>query len=1113
MLRKKLPTVRRSRSALRQPTEMDGNRRVSRSSPVGNGALQRARSRPRGARRHGPGRHPAAGPNAGPARPCSRHRRPNGFTAALLLAVAGLVAGEAQAQLGSTDATLSGLALEDASDDSTITLTPGFQSGTTGYAASVANEVDKVTVEPTTSDSNAAIAWLNASNATITDADTNKRGQQVALGVGSNTIKVKVTAEDGNTTLTYTLTVTRAAAPVWSTTLTIGVRDATRGYSDSAGGLGSLDNRDFIHQTNSRRVRRVLARADGVFFRINGGGDTFGGLVLEWAGEVLPLDDATNPDGNTDVFTWNQTWLGSNAPSLTAANYEATLHEGGDGIVCLRTASQSCPSTAVYDDDATLSALALEVASDDTDITLAPVFASATTNYTALVANGVDKITVKPTTNDSNATVAWLDASNVPIADADGIKPGQQVALAVGTNTIKIRVTAEDGVTTETYTVPGDARGVAGLVDDAHDRGQIREQGVFDRRQRRRFAAQPTVRLPVRQAPRDSGHSQVGRRAVPDRERRRHVRGAGTGVGGRGAAAGQCDPKRQQLHLEPGLVGQQRVVAHRRELRGDAARGRGRYRVPANGGADLPVDGCRDSERARAGVCRRRFANHARPGVPVRHHQLHRIGGIRGGQGHGQADDERRQRHHRLARRFRRHDRGCGHQQGRPAGGAGGRRKHHPGQGHGRGRQHHRDLHRRGDARGGRHRRDAACARAGGCLRRLDDHAHSGVPVRHHGLHRVGGERGGRSHGQTDDERRQRHHRLARRFRRHDRGCGHQQGRPAGGAGGRRKHLPGQGHGRGRQHHCDLHRHGDAREGHLDRRDAERARAEGCLRRLDDHAHSGVPVRHHGLHRVGGERGGRGHGQTDHERRLCHRRLARRVRRDDRGCGRQQGRPAGDAGGGGQHHQGRGDGRGRQHHRGLHHHGDAVGGADVVDNAHDRGQRRDQGVFDERGGAGFGGRTQVSRRVLHHARRDQGRSQIRRCDLPNQRRRRHVRGAGAGVGGRGAAAGRCDQPRRQHRRIHLEPDVVGQQRAVAGRSELRGDAARGRRRHRVPSNRVAVLSFDGCLRRRRDAERAGAGGCLGRYGYHPRSGVRVRHHRLLRVGGERGGTRSRSSRP
>ena len=104
--------------------------------------------------------------------------------------------------------------------------------------------------------------------------------------------------------------------------------------------------------------------------------------------------------------------------------------------------------------DATLSALALEDASDDSAVTLTPsTFVATTMSYTASVVNGVDEVTIKPTVNGSNATFKILDASDTELADADTGQDDFQVALSVGENTIKVKVTAQDTTTMETYTV------------------------------------------------------------------------------------------------------------------------------------------------------------------------------------------------------------------------------------------------------------------------------------------------------------------------------------------------------------------------------------------------------------------------------------------------------------------------------------------------------------------------------------------------------------------------------------------------------------------------------------------------------------------------------------
>ena len=101
-------------------------------------------------------------------------------------------------------------------------------------------------------------------------------------------------------------------------------------------------------------------------------------------------------------------------------------------------------------ENATLSGLTVNDGSSD--LTLSPAFASDNTSYTALVPNAVDEVTVTPTPLNSNATIAWLDGSAMPLADADAAA-GQQVALSEGENVIKVQVTSQDGTALVTYTV------------------------------------------------------------------------------------------------------------------------------------------------------------------------------------------------------------------------------------------------------------------------------------------------------------------------------------------------------------------------------------------------------------------------------------------------------------------------------------------------------------------------------------------------------------------------------------------------------------------------------------------------------------------------------------
>ena len=86
-------------------------------------------------------------------------------------------------------------------------------------------------------------------------------------------------------------------------------------------------------------------------------------------------------------------------------------------------------------------------------MTLSPAFASGTVTYTASVANSVGEVTVTPTTNHARATVEILDTDDNALDDADDMEDDFQVTLSVGDTVIKVKVTAEDDTSTQTYTV------------------------------------------------------------------------------------------------------------------------------------------------------------------------------------------------------------------------------------------------------------------------------------------------------------------------------------------------------------------------------------------------------------------------------------------------------------------------------------------------------------------------------------------------------------------------------------------------------------------------------------------------------------------------------------
>ena len=113
------------------------------------------------------------------------------------------------AAAASDDATLSALTVKDATDD--LTLDPAFASGTYAYEADVGSSVAEVTLIATPNHADASVTGVTLGGTSVADTDFTDGITVPSLVEGANEIVLTVTAEDGNTTQTYTVTVTRAA--------------------------------------------------------------------------------------------------------------------------------------------------------------------------------------------------------------------------------------------------------------------------------------------------------------------------------------------------------------------------------------------------------------------------------------------------------------------------------------------------------------------------------------------------------------------------------------------------------------------------------------------------------------------------------------------------------------------------------------------------------------------------------------------------------------------------------------------------------------------------------------------------------------------------------------
>ena len=156
----------------------------------------------------------------------------------------------------SSDATLRDLVLSHGT--TVVPLTPGFMPETKAYTATVDSAVTQGTVTATPNYAGAHIMYLDGDDRMLADANGGEDGFQVEVPVGDTVITVKVTAEDGSTMQTYTVTVTVTAA--------VNGRDVARPCPESRDDRGAIDagvhaGDESIH--GDGRQRRDPGHGDG----------------------------------------------------------------------------------------------------------------------------------------------------------------------------------------------------------------------------------------------------------------------------------------------------------------------------------------------------------------------------------------------------------------------------------------------------------------------------------------------------------------------------------------------------------------------------------------------------------------------------------------------------------------------------------------------------------------------------------------------------------------------------------------------------------------------------------------------------------------------------------
>ena len=330
------------------------------------------------------------------------------------------------AAMGSDDATLSGLTVNDGTSDRA--LGPTFAPNTLAYTVSVKNPVQEVTLTATVNDAGAEVSRVTLGGNAIEDDDFTDGITVPSLSVGANEIVVTVTAENSITTEDYTVTVTVNTVPTASDKVITTLEDTAHTFAADEFNFSDGDTTDTL-----ANVTVVTVPTAGEL--------KLGGTAVT-AGDVVPVDDI-----DTLVFR-----PASDANGMDYASFEFRVSDGK------------------HDSDATYTMTVHVTAVNDTP-TGQPTISGTPKVGQTLTAATADIADVDGPTNPTYS-YQWIrvdDGTEAPITDATSAT--YLLAEADKDKTIKVQVGFTDGggtaesVTSDEYPENGTISGADGICE------------------------------------------------------------------------------------------------------------------------------------------------------------------------------------------------------------------------------------------------------------------------------------------------------------------------------------------------------------------------------------------------------------------------------------------------------------------------------------------------------------------------------------------------------------------------------------------------------------------------------------------------------------------------
>lgn len=290
----------------------------------------------------------------------------------------------------SSNANLTALTLSSGS------LSPAFSPDSIVYSATVAATVSSITITPTLADTTARVSVNTIA------IDSANPSAAINLAGGSNAITIKVTAQNG-TTKTYALSVSRAttsnlnlaALAISSGTLAPAFSAQTTAYTATV-----------PYEVSSVTTTAQLMDANTTL-KINGATATS-------ATASAPIALAVGPNSITVEVKQTE--------GSSSKNYTITITRAPSANTALKALTISSGS-------------------------LEPPFDSSKTSYAVSVSGATSSIQLTATLADVNAT---LKINNLQTTSAVASSP---ISLAMGTNTIPVVVTAQNGTSSRSYSI------------------------------------------------------------------------------------------------------------------------------------------------------------------------------------------------------------------------------------------------------------------------------------------------------------------------------------------------------------------------------------------------------------------------------------------------------------------------------------------------------------------------------------------------------------------------------------------------------------------------------------------------------------------------------------